>query len=188
MERYKEIVAAFQDNPPSFDPAFWETKDGFVIAADWAEGFYDAKHRTLRSVFAICAKQLVGGIFALFEAEVDIKQAPVRRRRARQLPASLAEPGILYQPIAASAPGLLTPSLRRRLCTCSFKVPLSNATSAIRPSAGWGRLRTNMFSPSDQPHASPAAEFTNGDRPGVCRRPLCPQAHPRALFPASDVG
>jgi uncharacterized protein len=42
MERYDEIVRAFQDTPPSFDPVFWETKDGLVIAADWAEGFYDA--------------------------------------------------------------------------------------------------------------------------------------------------
>ena len=42
MERYNEIVRAFQDKPPAFDPVFWETKDGLVIAADWAEGFYDA--------------------------------------------------------------------------------------------------------------------------------------------------
>jgi uncharacterized protein len=42
MERYNEIVRAFQDSPPSFDPVFWETKDGLTIAADWAEGFNDA--------------------------------------------------------------------------------------------------------------------------------------------------
>jgi uncharacterized protein len=42
MERYNEIVHAFQDSPPSFDPVFWETKDGLIIAADWAEGFNDA--------------------------------------------------------------------------------------------------------------------------------------------------
>ena len=42
MERYNEIVRGFQDTPPSFEPVFWETKDGLVIAADWAEGFYDA--------------------------------------------------------------------------------------------------------------------------------------------------
>ena len=42
MERYNEIIRAFQDTPPRFDPVFWETKDGLVIAADWAEGFYDA--------------------------------------------------------------------------------------------------------------------------------------------------
>ena len=42
MERYNELVWGFQKNPPSFDPVFWETKDGLVIAADWAEGFYDA--------------------------------------------------------------------------------------------------------------------------------------------------
>jgi hypothetical protein len=41
-ERYNEIVRAFQDNPPSFDPVFCETKDGLVIAGDWAAGFYDA--------------------------------------------------------------------------------------------------------------------------------------------------
>lgn len=42
MERNNEIVRGFQNKPPSFDPVFWETKDGLVIAADWAEGFYDA--------------------------------------------------------------------------------------------------------------------------------------------------
>jgi yecA family protein len=42
MERYNEIVRGFQENPLNFDPVFWETKDGLVIAADWAEGFYDA--------------------------------------------------------------------------------------------------------------------------------------------------
>jgi uncharacterized protein len=42
MERYNELVWGFQKNQPSFDPVFWETKDGLVIAADWAEGFYDA--------------------------------------------------------------------------------------------------------------------------------------------------
>ena len=42
MERYNEIVRVFQDIPSSFDPVFWETRDGLVIAADWAEGFYDA--------------------------------------------------------------------------------------------------------------------------------------------------
>jgi uncharacterized protein len=42
MERYNEIVRGFQENPLNFYPVFWETKDGLVIAADWAEGFYDA--------------------------------------------------------------------------------------------------------------------------------------------------
>ena len=42
MKRYNEIVQTFRDSPADFDPVFWETKDGLVIAADWAEGFYDA--------------------------------------------------------------------------------------------------------------------------------------------------
>jgi uncharacterized protein len=42
MTRYNEIVRGFQNTPPDFDPIFWETKDGLVIAADWAEGFSDA--------------------------------------------------------------------------------------------------------------------------------------------------
>jgi uncharacterized protein len=42
MARYNEIVREFQNTPPDFEPIFWETKDGLVIAADWAEGFNDA--------------------------------------------------------------------------------------------------------------------------------------------------
>jgi uncharacterized protein len=42
MEWYNEIVRGFQSVPPIFDPVFWETKDGIIIAADWAEGFNDA--------------------------------------------------------------------------------------------------------------------------------------------------
>jgi uncharacterized protein len=42
MEWYNEIVHAFQNVPPVFDPVLWETRDGIVIAADWAEGFNDA--------------------------------------------------------------------------------------------------------------------------------------------------
>jgi uncharacterized protein len=42
MARYNEIVRGFQHNPPDFEPIFWETKNGLVIAADWAEGFNDA--------------------------------------------------------------------------------------------------------------------------------------------------
>lgn len=42
MARYNEIVRGFLETPPDFDPIYWETKDGVVIAADWAEGFNDA--------------------------------------------------------------------------------------------------------------------------------------------------
>ncbi len=42
MERYNEIVGGFDRSPPAFAPIFWKTKDGTVIAADWAAGFYDA--------------------------------------------------------------------------------------------------------------------------------------------------
>jgi yecA family protein len=42
MQRYNEIVRGFQETPPDFSPIYWETNDGVVIAADWAEGFNDA--------------------------------------------------------------------------------------------------------------------------------------------------
>jgi uncharacterized protein len=42
MARYNEIIRGFQQTPPDFDPVFWETNKGIVIAADWAEGFNDA--------------------------------------------------------------------------------------------------------------------------------------------------
>src|SRR5476649_2813700 len=42
MARYNEIVRGFQNCRPDFEPIFWETKNGLVIAADWAEGFNDA--------------------------------------------------------------------------------------------------------------------------------------------------
>jgi uncharacterized protein len=42
MSLYNEIVRGFQNDPPILEPIFWETDDGKVIAADWAEGFHDA--------------------------------------------------------------------------------------------------------------------------------------------------
>jgi len=42
MARFNEIIRGFQQTPPDFDPVFWETNKGIVIAADWAEGFNDA--------------------------------------------------------------------------------------------------------------------------------------------------
>ena len=39
IERYNEIVAALNSEPPSLEPIFWESKEGHVIAMDWCEGF-----------------------------------------------------------------------------------------------------------------------------------------------------
>lgn len=57
MERYNEIIRGFQESPPYFDPVFWETKDGLVIAADWAEGFYDAINMRSKAWDALFADQ-----------------------------------------------------------------------------------------------------------------------------------
>jgi uncharacterized protein len=42
MERYNEIVGALNATPPYLEPAFWQAKDGHVIAMAWCEGFMDA--------------------------------------------------------------------------------------------------------------------------------------------------
>jgi uncharacterized protein len=99
MERYNEIVRGFQDTPPSFEPVFWETKDGLVIAADWAEGFYDAINlrpnawkplfqsdrgaQLMKPVMILCGKQ---------EGASDlspIAESELMREAAEQLPASV---------------------------------------------------------------------------------------------------
>src|SRR6266545_2834567 len=40
MTRYNEILDQIADD--TFDPIFWATRDGTLIAADWAEGFLQA--------------------------------------------------------------------------------------------------------------------------------------------------
>jgi uncharacterized protein len=40
MARYNEILRQIADD--TFDPIFWTTRDGTLIAADWAEGFLQA--------------------------------------------------------------------------------------------------------------------------------------------------
>ncbi len=42
MGRYNEIAQSLAKIPPEIDPIFWESKDGLVVAGDWAEGFLDA--------------------------------------------------------------------------------------------------------------------------------------------------
>jgi uncharacterized protein len=42
MERYNEIVAALNTEPPLLEPIFWQAKEGHVIAIDWCEGFMEA--------------------------------------------------------------------------------------------------------------------------------------------------
>lgn len=42
IERYNEIVAGLNAEPPVLEPIFWQAKEGHVIAVDWCEGFYEA--------------------------------------------------------------------------------------------------------------------------------------------------
>jgi uncharacterized protein len=42
MARYNEIIHQLDDEPGAFEPIFFETPDGSVLAADWAEGFMEA--------------------------------------------------------------------------------------------------------------------------------------------------
>jgi uncharacterized protein len=99
MDRYNEIVRGFQDIPPSFEPVFWETKDGLVIAADWAEGFRDAINLRpkawkplfeddvgsglMKPIMSLCGKQ---------EGASDLSQSlesELMREAAEQLPAAV---------------------------------------------------------------------------------------------------
>ena len=42
LDRYNEIVAALNSEPPVLEPIFWQAKEGHVIAMDWCEGFMEA--------------------------------------------------------------------------------------------------------------------------------------------------
>jgi uncharacterized protein len=44
LERYNEIAAALNREPPQLEPVFWEAPEGHVIAMDWCEGFMQALH------------------------------------------------------------------------------------------------------------------------------------------------
>lgn len=97
MERYNEIVCGFQERPPFFDPVFWETKDGLIIAADWAEGFNDAIElrrnswqplyegksglKLLRPIMILCGKQNTG-----LDREIE---AQLMAEATDELPASV---------------------------------------------------------------------------------------------------
>lgn len=39
IQRYNEVAAALNSEPPGLEPIFWETSEGNVIAMDWCEGF-----------------------------------------------------------------------------------------------------------------------------------------------------
>jgi uncharacterized protein len=39
MGRYNEILHLIRHQPDDYEPVFWETPDGDVVAGDWAEGF-----------------------------------------------------------------------------------------------------------------------------------------------------
>ena len=39
MGLYNEILQSLATDPPDIKPIFWETRDGQVIAEDWADGF-----------------------------------------------------------------------------------------------------------------------------------------------------
>ena len=42
MARYNEIIHLLDDEPGTFEPILYETPEGRMMAADWAEGFMDA--------------------------------------------------------------------------------------------------------------------------------------------------
>ena len=42
MARYNEILRQVAEGPESFEPIFWENKQGQLVADDWAQGFLDA--------------------------------------------------------------------------------------------------------------------------------------------------
>lgn len=42
LERYDEIAANLNSDPPYIEPVFWHAKEGPVIAMDWCEGFAEA--------------------------------------------------------------------------------------------------------------------------------------------------
>jgi len=42
MARYNEIIHLLDDEPGAFEPILYETPDGRMLAADWAEGFMEA--------------------------------------------------------------------------------------------------------------------------------------------------
>ncbi len=42
MARYNEIIHELDDEPGAFEPIFFETPDGRVLAGDWTEGFMEA--------------------------------------------------------------------------------------------------------------------------------------------------
>jgi uncharacterized protein len=44
LERYNEIAAALNSEPPVLEPIFWQAKEGHVIAMDWCDGFMQAVH------------------------------------------------------------------------------------------------------------------------------------------------
>ena len=41
VNRYNEISTQLSEDPDSFEPIFWQSNGGIVIAMDWAEGFRD---------------------------------------------------------------------------------------------------------------------------------------------------
>lgn len=42
LGRYNDILHVLQHELEAYEPIFWETDDGHVVAADWAEGFMEA--------------------------------------------------------------------------------------------------------------------------------------------------
>ncbi len=44
LERYNQIAAALNSEPPYLEPIFWRAPEGHSIAMDWCEGFMQAVH------------------------------------------------------------------------------------------------------------------------------------------------
>jgi len=42
FDRYNDIAAALDSEPPALEPVFWQAREGHVIAMDWCEGFMQA--------------------------------------------------------------------------------------------------------------------------------------------------
>jgi uncharacterized protein len=42
MQRYNDIVASLEADPPTFSPIYWEADDGTPVVEEWAHGFMHA--------------------------------------------------------------------------------------------------------------------------------------------------
>ncbi|HLZ03586.1 MAG TPA: YecA family protein [Bradyrhizobium sp.] len=123
MGRYNEILRQVADD--DLDPVFWATRDGTLIAADWAEGFLqaimlraDAWERLFKSkrdsqllvpILALCGDENGESLLGISPDEED----PAMEEAAEFIPACVAaidaywrakRPRHLSMPVAAGPP------------------------------------------------------------------------------------